>query len=849
MHRAARRLLTLLLGTALVAAPLTLVAAPAQAAPAPSGGTVVAWGYNSNGLTDVPASLATKKVVAVAASGMFSLALTDDGAVTAWGDNTYGQLDVPAALAAKKVTAIAAGGNHSLAVADDGTVTAWGSNITGQTNVPAALTGKHVIAVAAGYGHSLALTDDGTVTAWGDSAVGMTNVPASLTGKHVTSIAAGQYFSLALADDGTVTAWGDNYYGQSTVPASLTGERVTAISGGGNHALALTDDGIATAWGYNGYGQTSVPASLTGKRVTAIAAGQLHSLAVTDDGLITGWGQNNAGQTAVPASLAGKRAVTVAASVIHSLAIVVDPPTLTTDLTDDTATIAAGESVSFDLVVNGASITTGTWTIDADAGVGSTTDGTEKVTLRSTKAGTHVVTLTVPTTEGPVTGTVTLVVTPDAVATLDVTGPASAQHGDTVSLTATGTDRFGNPTGDETDDVTVASSSPADTISGADVTFGSAGARTLTVTHTPTGVTATRTVTVSLNAFATSPSPAISGVVKVGETLTADAGAVAPTPDSLSYQWLADGREIAGATGATFTPGTKQVGARLSVRVTALRTGYTDATVTSAETAPVAGSAAPSPRIDVAAAKQQLRRGQSTTLTWTSTDADRVTASGAWTGTKPATGRATVKPGLGTSVYRLTATNAAGTASAQVAVTTTRQATRLRVAATDRPVVRGTRTRISVRGLDARETYSVRVAGRTVARGTADARGTATPAVTLPWTAPTAGRAVVVTGSVADRTGRDSLAVVTGKLAATAKKSAARASTAQRITVRGLVPGQKVRVTYRGKTISAATARASKNGTYTVRFDVGQRWGTKKVTVRSGDRTTRTSFTVTPRHG
>jgi hypothetical protein len=448
-----------------------------------------------------------------------------------------------------------------------------------------------------------------------------------------------------------------------------------------------------------------------------------------------------------------------------------------------------------------------------------------------------------------VTGTITLVVTPAVVATLGLSAPSTAHHGDTVSVTATGADRFANPTGDETAHVTVASSDSSDTVSGTDVTFGSAGSRTLTVTHTPTGVTATRTVAVSLNAFTTAPAPSISGVVKVGEELAADAGPVAPTPDSLTYQWLAGGHDIPGATGSTFTPGTKHAGAKIAVRISAHRAGFTDATLTSAETAPVAGSAAPSPRVDVAAAKQQLRRGQSTTLTWTSTDADRVTASGAWSGTKPAAGRLAVKPGLGTSVYRLSATNDAGTATAQVAVTTTRQATRLRVVATDQPVVRGTRATVTVRGLDSREAYTVTAAGRTVARGTADARGRARVRVTVPHVRPTARLALTVTGSVRDRVGRDAVAVVTGRLVATAQKPAARASTSQLVTVRGLVPGQTVRVAYRGRRVSALAAKASRDGTYRVRFDVGQRWGTKQVTVRSGARSAQVRFAVTPRNG
>ena len=65
------------------------------------------------------------------------MALLADGTVVVWGDNTYGQTNVPAGLS--NVVAIAAGFYHCLALRNDGTVTAWGNNTYGQTNVPAGL--------------------------------------------------------------------------------------------------------------------------------------------------------------------------------------------------------------------------------------------------------------------------------------------------------------------------------------------------------------------------------------------------------------------------------------------------------------------------------------------------------------------------------------------------------------------------------------------------------------------------------------------------------------------------------------------------------------------------------------
>ena len=82
--------------------------------------------------------------------------LTQGGTVVAWGKNDHGQTQVPAGLTG--VVAIAAGRWHTVALKADGTVVAWGWNLEGQTDVPAGLTG--VVAIAAGSRHTVALKLD-----------------------------------------------------------------------------------------------------------------------------------------------------------------------------------------------------------------------------------------------------------------------------------------------------------------------------------------------------------------------------------------------------------------------------------------------------------------------------------------------------------------------------------------------------------------------------------------------------------------------------------------------------------------------------------------------------------------
>lgn len=120
--------------------------------------------------------------------------------------------------------------------------------------------------------------------------------------------------------------------------------------------------------------------------------------------------------------------------------------------------------------------------------------------------------------------------------------------------------------------------------------------------RTDTTAVSSRTVAVSapLQAFV-SAVPTIVGTPRDGSILTARVGTWTPAPTTWKYQWLRDGQRIAGATKSTFTVPTSAVGAKLSVVLTGSRAGYGDATVSSAESKPVAPlkklTATPKPKI------------------------------------------------------------------------------------------------------------------------------------------------------------------------------------------------------------------------------------------------------------
>jgi alpha-tubulin suppressor-like RCC1 family protein len=66
------------------------------------------------------------------------------GTVVTWGDNYLGQTDLPAGLT--DVRAIVAGEMHTLALKRDGTVVAWGNPGYGQSNLPNGL--RDIMAIA-----------------------------------------------------------------------------------------------------------------------------------------------------------------------------------------------------------------------------------------------------------------------------------------------------------------------------------------------------------------------------------------------------------------------------------------------------------------------------------------------------------------------------------------------------------------------------------------------------------------------------------------------------------------------------------------------------------------------------
>jgi alpha-tubulin suppressor-like RCC1 family protein len=251
---------------------------------------VMVWQHSGDGRPGIAADGA-EPVCGFAVGGFHGLTLDTKGRVGAWGKNSDGQLDVPAS--ATNIAAVAAGGDHSLALRADGSVRGWGRNWNGQASPPASAT--NIVMISAGWAHSLALRADGVVCAWGNNDYGQSSVPPAAM--DICTISAGWYHSMALRADGQIFTWGL----EAAVPSEA--QDVISISAGREHCLALRADGTVVAWGDNTFGQCTVPADAT--NIVAISAGYFRDSASRADGTVVSWGFSQGSPSQPPSRSSG----------------------------------------------------------------------------------------------------------------------------------------------------------------------------------------------------------------------------------------------------------------------------------------------------------------------------------------------------------------------------------------------------------------------------------------------------------------------------------------------------------------------------------------------------------------
>ncbi|MER7074075.1 hypothetical protein [Terrabacter sp. NPDC000476] len=188
------------------------------------------------------------------------------------------------------------------------------------------------------------------------------------------------------------------------------------------------------------------------------------------------------------------------------------------------------------------------------------------------------------------------------------------------------------------------------------------------------------TATVASGLLTPSPTPKVTGTLRVGSRLTATAGTWGPAPVSLSYQWFRSGVAVSGATTSSYLLGTADLGKTVRVAVTGRRIAFATLTRTSASTAAVAGrafTASPVPLVSGTA-----RVGRTLTASAGTWGPSPVTLSYQWYRSGVAVSGATARS------YVLKSADAGRTFTVRVTGRKTGYATTTRASAATRSVVR-----------------------------------------------------------------------------------------------------------------------------------------------------------------
>jgi hypothetical protein len=201
-------------------------------------------------------------------------ALETDGSLWGWGDNSWGQVgngdpnlyvNAPTRIDPDSHwIAVAAGGLYTLALKSDGSLWAWGRNPTGELGLGADFEGTRTptrigadtnwAAISAGYNRSVALKSDGSLWHWGGYLFAPTRVGIE---NDWAQVSARYDYWLALKLDGSM--WALDSFNQTMVPSSTSSNWISIATtmvfargacGGCYSAFvdfALQDDG--SLWG------------------------------------------------------------------------------------------------------------------------------------------------------------------------------------------------------------------------------------------------------------------------------------------------------------------------------------------------------------------------------------------------------------------------------------------------------------------------------------------------------------------------------------------------------------------------------------------------------------------------
>jgi hypothetical protein len=272
-------------------------------------------------------------------------------------------------------------------------------------------------------------------------------------------------------------------------------------------------------------------------------------------------------------------------------------------------------------------------------------------------------------------------------------------------------------------------------------------------------------------------------------------------------------------------------------------------TVTAAAAAPAPAppvAVTKPPKVKLVASTTKASVGDMVRLTWHSRNADTVMASGDWRGARKPKGSVAMRISeRGKHVFKLTVANAMGRKTATVKVLAARKAKEFEVVVTDELVLVGSKVDVKADGFAKAEDFTLRLNGKVVVTGKADAKGGVSRTIVLPKDTPEGEVPLTITGSNPNRIGSAVLNVIGPKeLEVQVAQEELYKRDEQTITVTGLLPGEAVTVTSLG--VKLTTGTADDAGLFTYAFKVGKPLGEHTVTVTGAvpSRTGSATFTV-----
>ncbi len=418
-----------------------------------------------------------------------------------------------------------------------------------------------------------ALDQAGTIVGWGYPIdVGSVSVPAAdlsagQQGTAFTEVVPGGGNGLGLTASGTVQLIGTPLTGLPGVqdfPASLSEHKIVQIAGDASgQALAVTDQGKVIVWGdltnvWGGHfpGADQVPADLGDVVSADLAPNANWAVAVKSDGTVAAWGSDplNYGYLTGADALTGVKSVSLA--MWYGLA-----------LKQDGTVVGFGQNANGSLDLPAALSIPGNVlavAVRANGGIALLAD--HSVIAWGANS-------TAPGDYNTVPPGLENVVAIDASPTTDLSVAADASGEVHVW-------------GQDTDELHALQAAPTSL----------AGKHIAAVSLNGHGILALVTAVRAVD------SPTITGTAKQGSVLTGTPGTFTGAPDSVTYQWLANGAPIPNATGTTLTLGAAQVGKKITFRSTATK-GDESTTADSTPSATVTGTTTP-PKPPVKAASK-----------------------------------------------------------------------------------------------------------------------------------------------------------------------------------------------------------------------------------------------------